>query len=283
MYADSARWHDNRIGFKDRTHSLFVISCGTYHLFTRPVLPTYRPRGRLDFQLLYIASGKAHFYFDGVETIVPAGHMVLYRPRQEQRYYYYGVDQTEVYWVHFTGNNVTNILTHHGFNKGEAVVFTGIHPEYKQIFLQMIQELKLCKADYETALTCHLQLLFIFIDRFSRQNQSDRPCPFAKEMDIAVRYFQENYRQNIRIDQYAAAHGMSAGWFIRTFKEYTGLTPARYLLSLRMSHSQDLLENTDCSIAEIAEIVGYENPLYFSRVFKKQTGISPSGYRKQHL
>ena len=83
-----------------------VCSCGTYHLFTRPKLPTHRPRGRLDWQLLYIASGKAHFYFNGVEEIVTAGNMVIYRPKEEQRYYYYGTDHTEVYWVHFTGGNV---------------------------------------------------------------------------------------------------------------------------------------------------------------------------------
>lgn len=43
------------------------------------------------------------------ETIVHAGHMVLYRPREPQKYEYYAKDQVEVYWVHFTGNNVTNL------------------------------------------------------------------------------------------------------------------------------------------------------------------------------
>ena len=110
IYTDNAYYHNTHMDFKDKKHTLFVGSAGTYHLLTRPKLPTHRPRGRLDFQLLYIASGKAHFYFHGVEEIVTAGNMVLYRPKEEQRYYYYGVDHTEVYWVHFTGNNVTNIL-----------------------------------------------------------------------------------------------------------------------------------------------------------------------------
>ena len=65
--------------------------CGTYKLYTRPKLPTWRPRGRLDFQLLYIAAGKAHFHFDNNDeaTIVHAGHMVLYRPKEPQKYEYY--------------------------------------------------------------------------------------------------------------------------------------------------------------------------------------------------
>ena len=110
MYINSAYWHKNRRDFKDKKSPLFVGSCGTYRLKTVEKLPTHRPRGRLDFQLIYIASGKGEFYFHGKKEIVNAGNMVIYRPKEEQRYYYYGVDQTEVYWVHFTGNNVTNIL-----------------------------------------------------------------------------------------------------------------------------------------------------------------------------
>lgn len=54
MYVNSAYWKGKRMDFKDRSHPLFVGSCGTYRILTRPVLPTHRPRGRLDFQLLYI-------------------------------------------------------------------------------------------------------------------------------------------------------------------------------------------------------------------------------------
>ena len=74
---------------------------------------------------------------------------------------------------------------------------------------------------------------------------------------------------------------MSISWFIRNFKEYTGSTPAQYLLSLRISNAQTLLESTSYNITEIANIVGYDNPLYFSRIFKKQIGMSPSEFRKQ--
>lgn len=105
MYTNSAYWHQTRLDFKDKKHPIFIGSCGTYRLYTIKKLPTHRPRGRLDYQLLYVASGKAHFYFDGKEEIVSAGNMVLYRPKEEQRYYYYGADHPEVYWIHFTGNN----------------------------------------------------------------------------------------------------------------------------------------------------------------------------------
>lgn len=281
MYINAAYWRNTRVDFKDKKHPLFVGSCGTYHLFTRPKLPTHRPRGRLDYQILYIASGKAHFYFQGVEKIVPAGNMVLYRPKEEQRYYYYGADQTEVYWVHFTGSNVKNILRKYGIADDVHVIHTGTSLEYKRLFLLMIQELKLCKEDYEELLVDYLHELLIMIHRLILTKPKGKSLFLSNEMDDAVRYFHENYNKPVSIEEYAAAHNMSVSWFIRNFKEYTNTTPAQYILSLRMSNARTLLETTPYNISEISDIIGYENPLYFSRIFKKHCGMSPSEFRKQ--
>ena len=57
-------------------------------------------------------------------------------------------------------------------------------------------------------------------------------------------------------------------------------SPMQYLLTIRMNNAASLLESTDYSMAEISAIVGYDNPLYFSRLFKKQNRVSPSEYRK---
>ena len=75
MYTNNAYLNNSTIDRKDKSKHLVITMCGTYKLYTRPKLPTWRPRGRLDFQLLYIAAGKAHFHFDNndEETIVHAG------------------------------------------------------------------------------------------------------------------------------------------------------------------------------------------------------------------
>ena len=72
MYTNNAYLNNSTIDRKDKSKPLVITMCGTYKLYTRPKLPTWRPRGRLDFQLLYIAAGKAHFHFDNndEETIV---------------------------------------------------------------------------------------------------------------------------------------------------------------------------------------------------------------------
>ena len=165
LYINSGYWHQTRLDFKDKKHPLFIGSCGTYRLYTVKRLPTHRPRGRLDYQLLYVASGKAHFYFSGEEKIISAGNMVLYRPKEEQRYYYYAAEQPEIYWVHFTGNNVKNILRKYGITDDTSVIYSGVSMEYKRLYLSMIQELQMKREDYEELLVHYFMQLLISIHR----------------------------------------------------------------------------------------------------------------------
>lgn len=284
MYINAAYLNNSLIDFKDKSKPLVVGSCGTYRLYKHPKLPTHRPRGRLDFQILYIASGKVHFYFDNSEmdTVVSAGNMVLYRPKEPQRYVYFGTDQTEVFWVHFTGGNVKNILRGYGIQDNMRIINTGTSPEYTRLFKQMIQELQRCQTDYKDLLVLLLQQLFISIHRQITKEHKLKNEYLDSEMEIAMQYFNDHYNAEINIEEYAASRGMSVSWFIRNFKLYTNTTPMQYIVSLRIANAQMLLETTNYNVTEIGNIVGYDNPLYFSRIFRKQKGISPSEYRKGH-
>lgn len=281
MYTNSAYLHNSMIDFKDKSKPLIVGSCGTYHLFTQEKLPTYRPRGRIDYQLLYVASGQAHFWFQGKEKIVPAGHMVIYYPKETQNYVYYGKDQTEVYWVHFTGNNVKNILRRNGITDNTHIIYSGTSLEYSRIFKQMILELQQCQTDYEEMLSMLLQQIFIALHRQMTKERKIKNEYLETEMELATQYFNANYNTAISVEDYATSRGMSISWFIRSFKQYTGSTPMQYIVSLRITNAQVLLETTSYNIKEIGLIVGYDNPLYFSRIFSKQKGVSPKEYRKQ--
>ena len=136
MYTNNAYLNNSTIDRKDKSKPLVVTMCGTYKLYTHPKLPTWRPRGRVDFQLIFIAAGKAHFHFDNTDddTVVTAGNIVLYRPKEFQKYEYYGEDKTEVYWIHFTGSDVKNILRKYGFPDNERIFPVGTSMEYERIF-----------------------------------------------------------------------------------------------------------------------------------------------------
>lgn len=281
MYTNNAYLNNTLLDVKDKSKPLIVTSCGTYRLYTRPMLPTWRPRGRLDFQLIYIASGKAHFHFDGREEIVSAGHMVLYRPKEPQKYEYYGEDQTEVYWVHFTGGNVTNILRSYGLTDDKKVFYCGCGLEYQGIFRNMINELQMCRANYAEMLEIYMRQLFIMLQRYFLNTLKTDNIRVVEEIDRATVYFNEHYSEDISIDEYAENCHVSVSWFIRHFKHCTGSTPMQYILSKRIYNAETLLRDPTYNVTEIARIVGYDNPLYFSRIFKKAKGLSPSEYRKR--
>lgn len=281
MYINFGYMNNSKVDFKDRSRPLIVGSCGTYRLYTAEAsLPTCRPRGRIDYQLLYIASGRAHFFFDEKDTPVTAGHMVLYCPKEKQKYVYYGSDQTEVFWVHFTGSDVKQILHQYHFPETGHVFYTGNLPEYHTLFRKMIRELQLCKPHYEELLAMQLRELFILLSRQFTEGRKLN-AHTQTELEYATRYFNEHYNQDINIDEFAASRHMSTCWFIRSFKQYNGLTPMQYILTVRISNAKNLLDTTSYNVTEIASLIGYDNPLYFSRLFKKQTGLSPSEYRKQ--
>ncbi|MDE6761465.1 MAG: AraC family transcriptional regulator [Lachnospiraceae bacterium] len=281
MYTNSAYLNHSRVDFKDKSRPLIVGSCGTYRLYSRPEFSTYRPRGRIDYQLIYIASGKAHFYFEDREEIVTAGHMVLYRPKEVQKYVYYGMDQTEVYWVHFTGSDVKNILRQYGISDNMHVFYCGALLEYQSLFRLMIQELQMCREDYQELLAMMLRHILILIHRQMNNVKKTDSGFMTEEIDLAVTYFNEHYNTDICIEEYAASRHMSTSWFIRNFRKYTGFTPMQYILEIRISNAESLLEATEYNITEISRIVGYDNPLYFSRLFKRSKGLSPSEYRKR--
>ena len=220
---------------------------------------------------------KAHFWFNGIEEIVDSGHMVLYQPKEVQKYVYYVEDHPEVFWIHFTGYDVKNILEYHGISLDQHVFYSGTLPEYKMSLRKIIQELQQCKYGYEDYIASLFNNILLLVSR-QQQEGENAATNIPEEIEAAAAYFNEHYNTKISVEQYAESLHISTNWFIRNFKQYMKISPAQYILSLRMVNAQSLLENTDYNIGEIAEIVGYENQLYFSRVFKKETDYTFTNY-----
>ena len=280
MYVNSGYLFQSRVPFHEKKKLLRILSAGTYQLYTWPRLPTWRPRGRIDWQLIYISAGEGHFMFNSQEVIVPAGNMVLYQPRQEQHYHFLGKDRSQYWFVHFTGRQVRNILKHYGIPLDGYILHTGISFEYEDLFKRMRDELVECRWGYEENLTYLFRQLMITIHR--RMNEEEKTISgfVQDEIDLARVWFRDHYNEQISIEQYAASRSMSTSWFSKSFTEIVGIPPKKYILDERIRNAQLLLESTDSTIGEIARVVGYENPLYFSRLFRKTKGVSPMQYRK---
>jgi AraC family transcriptional regulator len=90
-----------------------------------------------------------------------------------------------------------------------------------------------------------------------------------------------NVAADLDLDQFAAQSGLSKFHFHRLFKRALGVSPAHYQLNLRMHEARRLLRETNKSVLDVALDVGYTNPSHFAKIFRRETGLAPSDYRRQ--
>ena len=95
----------------------------------------------------------------------------------------------------------------------------------------------------------------------------------------AIHYIQENFHENISLDDVAKEINMSYHYFSKFFKESIGTNFVDYLTELRIVKSKEMLKDSGVSIKEICNEIGYSDPNYFSKTFKKVTGMTPTEYR----
>lgn len=283
MYLNYGNYlEDIPTGYMDKSKELWINSCGMYMLVSKKKLPTFRGKGRLDYQLIYIHSGCGVFDFgDDKERSISAGNIVIYRPNEMQKYTYYGKDKPVVYWIHFTGNNISALFENYGMALVKQVIPVGCSAEYVQLFNKIILELQLKRDNYAECSMLLFKQLLIAMGRATINNEHSSIVTDKLSIESATNYFHEHFHDQILIDKYLEEKNINANAFFKKFKAYTGVSPLQYLLDIRLSNAKSLLASTEYTISEISSIVGYDNPLYFSRLFHKHIGMSPREYRKR--
>lgn len=113
----------------------------------------------------------------------------------------------------------------------------------------------------------------------TRPHQFLQAGPISKALEI----IHENWNIELSVQELAKKVHLSQNYFGEQFKNTMGLTIQQYINKLRIDHARILLEKNDLSINAIAETAGYEDNSYFTRVFKKNCGLSPQAYRKMLL
>ncbi len=162
-----------------------------------------------------------------------------------------------------------------------------IEPAYSDDMEQLkdwfrLLDKKLPNAVEIVQLEVRARLLRIYCHRPPRQAAaatilSASPGPLHR----ALRYIFSHFREPIRLADIAAASGISGRHLTRTFFEYTGQTVNAYITKLRLSHARRLLATTDRKVLDVMYDAGFSCTTQFYRLFREQTGLSPSRYRRQ--
>lgn len=243
-----------------------VNNCGYYTDINKDISLT-RPDGRKDYQLIYVHKGKMYFSDGRTKTAVPAGSLWLYEPGIPQFYASKKEDNTSYYWIHFSGTHAEKILNGLGIKSGAQTVGA------KENFVSCIKQMVRIAATENHV----LQLTGTALCALSCfKEKSDR----HKHLSHVVRKMAEDIENGENSRDYAAFCGMSKYHFIRMFGAEYGMPPHAYFVHLKIEKSKFLLCETNMPIGDIAQILYFEDPLYFSKVFKKETGLSPRAWRR---
>ena len=237
---------------------------------------TYRPEGRLDYQLIYIKSGGGYFKIDGNIYTLPANSIMLYKPHEPQDYSYYACDQPEIYWIHFSGTQVKDFLTNLGLINKRIIEFQGIS-DVMNTTNSIIKELRAKEEFYDTI--CVSRLLNL-LAKIARSITTEENINEHSGINEIINYMTDNYATNESIESYANICHMSESSFFKCFKQTTGMSPQHYKALLRIKTAMSMLATSNFPISQIAHLVGYNDSLYFSKLFKKHTGMSPTQYRE---
>lgn len=251
-------------------------NCGYNRFITRD-MTICRKEGRHDYQLIYIKKGTGYFLFDKKDEAVAEGSIILYHPGEPQCYTYLHKDSPEVYWVHFTGFGAAELIAETGI-AGERVKHIGFSSTCIDLFNSIIRELQLKRPLFsQAAIAAFMELLTCMGRRVLRtENNANRDENIQK----VIEYMNSDYNADWSIEKLSKLCSLSSYRFMHNFKTYTGVSAMEYLEKIRINKAKDLLADSTLSIKEISDAVGYSNPLYFSTVFKKVTGMSPSAFKR---
>lgn len=256
---------------------LNVIGCG-YHKFITRDYSISRESGRSDYQLIYMINGSGWFTFKNENIEITAGNIIIYKPGEPQFYCYYFKDKPELYWIHFSGLNAKDTLEKL-FLWENSAYFVGKNKECIELFKKIIFELNMKRLSYEFFATAYLLELFSNFSRLAVASENNS-LPTGDDINKVIMEMHSTYNKNCKINEYAKKCNLSVSRFSHKFKSYIGKTPTQYITQIRINEAKYLLSYSSLNISEISYIVGYENPLYFSRIFKNETGLSPREFKK---
>ena len=240
-----------------------------------------RPQGCVDNILFYCVQGKGYYTLDGhTFTLNPNQYVIVPATDKPLVYWSDTEDPWSIYWVHFTSDALQ------AFNRAYHIV-PEQGPQYIphnekgiRIWEEMYENLSRGYSPENLMNTnlCLYHLIATFV--FSQQQNQNSSSPEKAIIPETIDYMKNNLDKTIRIEDFADLNKYSVSHFSKLFRLTTGMSPIEYFIHLKMQKACQLLYTEDSRVKQIAALLGYDDPYYFSRLFKKYMNTSPGTYRK---
>jgi AraC-like DNA-binding protein len=257
-----------------RSLDAYVYTCG-YE--TCEPGHSYGPVLRSGYLIHYVLGGKGYYRVNNTMYRLEEGDAFLICPDE---LIYYEADKKKPWtytWIGFQGVKIRGYLERTSLPA--TPVFHYGHDDRIRLCHEKMFEANQLSGNRDLIMNSILyEYLFLLARKFPREQISpgEKQSIYVEE---ALRYLESRYGQELSIKALADELGLDRSHLHRVFKAATGVSPQEYLLDLRIRKASELLKRTDLPVSVIALSVGYEDTLYFSRLFKKKKGQSPTRYR----
>ena len=238
---------------------------------------SWGPALRDHYLIHYVTAGKGYFSCRGQLYTLGEGDIFLISPSELVSYAADRGNPWEYYWVGFHGTEAKRLLNLAGFSKESPVLRVAEPNTLKQLLLR-IYEARGNTPAADAEMVGHLYLFFSELIRHVEQQGILKET--IQYLEQAVRFVQFNYAGDIGVTDMAAYAGVSRSQLYRAFQSGYGLSPHDFLQRYRIGEACSLLQSHRFTVAEVAGSVGFNDPLYFSRIFKKMKGLTPTEYQK---
>lgn len=243
---------------------------------------TVGPGVRDLYKIHFIHAGTGRVAVGEAEHRLQAGQAFLTYPHIVT---YYAADSREPWtysWVAFTGEEIQSLLSRTALSPEQPVF-----PMDQQLMPALYDRLT-AAADTAEGLDLPLKAImyefFTLLLRTAPAAKDNVRLPRAKSFYVeeCLHFLHAHYCENITVEMMSASLKLDRKYLSALFKRTVGLPPQQYLLNFRIAKACELLAESSCTVGEIARSVGYQDPLLFSRMFKKVKGCSPKDYRSRH-
>lgn len=240
-----------------------------------------------ELELLYVVSGNGYVTVQGEHIPVEAGDMVLIAPQNVHGFDQKNGNEMTHYALLFRpsmlGTEYTDLLQ----GKSRALPRylpkgTPLNSKLAPLLLELSHNRKRVNSDYSLMILSHLYAIAYHIIHENPELGEavvDHNSNYDK-LKIVLEFLQQNYSEEITVEQAASMCGFSQSHFMKLFRELTGSSFTQYVKNLRLEMAATQLRTTAKRISEVAEAVGFHNMPYFTRSFTEKYHLSPGMYRK---
>ncbi len=233
-----------------------------------------------EFQIIYITKGSGTLVTKSAGKLkVKEGSVFVLYPDEWHTYRPDRNEGWDEYWFSFNGAMGANIMENNGFfSREQPVLYVGHREVVFQLYEQIIETIKTEPPGYQQIAAGMAVHLFGRLFAITRVRQFEGKI-IEDQIRKAIIIFRENTMSNISPESVADQLNLGYSWFRKMFKNYTGLSPAKYFQQMKMQRAKELLLTTNMPIKKIAYELGFESIYYFSRQFKNVTDYSPSDFK----